>query len=61
MIHDVGAVGNAQSFPHIMVGNERPNSRPAQFPDQVLQVLDGQGIDPRERFIQQDKARLQRQ
>ena len=61
MIHDVGAVCYAESFPHVVVGDEDADSLAAQLPNQVLKVLYRQRIDPRKRLVQQNEDRLKRQ
>lgn len=39
-MYDVRAVGYGQSFPHIVVGDQRTDSSRAQLSDNLLQVQD---------------------
>src|SRR6266852_1305258 len=59
--HDISAIGHAQRFAHVMIGNQDADSATAQIEDHTLNVVYRFWIDTRERFVQQNKLRLSRQ
>src|SRR5271168_2678025 len=58
---DVCAVRYVQSFPDVMIRNQYSYAGARQVADDFLQVLYCERVDSRERLVQQNKVRLQRQ
>ena len=56
--NDVGAVGDAERFADVVVGDEHADAAVFQIKDYLLQIENGDGIDATERFVEQDKGRL---
>src|SRR5882672_1678395 len=61
VVDDVSAIADAESLSHIMVGNQHADTARLENPDNFLDVQDGDGVDPRERLVEQDETRLGRQ
>src|SRR4051812_33615082 len=55
IVHDVCPVSNAQSFTHVVIGDQHADAALLQVEDDVLNVSDGDRIDPREGLVEQDK------
>src|SRR5215471_15999405 len=56
---NVRAIGDVQGFAHVMIGDEYDNARLRQAPNDLLQILHGERVNPREGLIQKYKRRLQ--
>src|SRR4051812_37637744 len=52
-INNVGAVGEAESFADIVVGDQDADAAIGEMTDQILNVADGDRIDAGERLVQQ--------
>src|SRR5688572_1641806 len=61
VIDDVGAVADAESFPHIVIGDQYADAARLEKADDLLDVQHDDRIDPRERLVEQDEARLGRE
>jgi len=61
ILYDVGAMRHTQGLAHLVVGNQDADSLAAQIADDFLDIHHGQGVDPRERLVQQDEGRLKHQ
>src|SRR2546421_3900932 len=59
--HDIGAVGHAEGFAHIMISNQDPDAAAAQVDEYTLNIVAGLGIDSGKRFVQENELRLSRQ
>src|SRR5262249_33729926 len=59
--HNICAIRHAQSFAHIVIGNEDSNPATAQIKDHALNVVDRLWINTRKRFVQENELRLGRQ
>src|SRR5207244_11667983 len=55
VMNDVGAVGDAQGFSNVVVRDEDADSAVAQMKDDFLNVRHRDGIDARERLVEQDE------
>ena len=51
----VGSVGDAEGFLDVMVGDEDADVSVLEFPDNVLNVLDRNGVNTREGFVEHDE------
>src|SRR5207247_6958442 len=58
---DVCAIGDAESFPDVMIGNQHANSQIREVPDDPLKFLDGYRVNARERLVEENERRLQRE
>src|SRR5579859_5061175 len=58
VIDNVSTVANSQRFPDVVVGDQNADLALAQKPDDLLDVQDRDWVDPGERLIEQDEARL---
>src|SRR5438445_1734332 len=61
VVDDVRTVGNHQSLAHVVVRDQDADARALQIKDDALQLEYLDGIDTRERFVEQEKARLDNQ
>ena len=61
LVDDVGAVANAQGFPHVVIGDQDADAAFLQEADDALDFDHGDRIDAGKWFIQQDEARIGRQ
>ena len=52
---EVGAVGDAERLLHVVVGDEDADVLVLQFPDDLLDVLHGDGVDAGKGFVQHDE------
>ena len=55
VVHDVGAVGDAQRLADVVVGDEDADAAVPQVKDDLLDVGDGDRIDAGERLVEQDE------
>ena len=55
---DVGAVGRIQGLSNIVVCQQDSYAPVRQLHDDLLDLADGDRIDPAERFVEQDEAGL---
>ncbi len=53
---DVGVIGNAQGFAHVVVGDEYADAALFEEADDLLDLQNGNRVDAGERFIEQDEA-----
>src|SRR5690606_1403581 len=58
---NVSLLADIQRLTHIVIGEKHTDILVAQVLDDALDVVDGDGIDAGERFIQQNEGRVQRQ
>jgi hypothetical protein len=56
LVDDISPVGDAQRFPHAVIGNQQAQAYPLKGEDDSLQFLDGQWIDSGEGFVEQDET-----
>ena len=54
----VGAVGDAERFLHVVVGDENADVAVFEFPDDVLDVFHGNRVYAGEGFVEHDKLRV---
>src|ERR1700738_3071079 len=52
-IDDIGAVGQSERFPHIVVGDEHADAAIGEMADEILNVAHRDRIDAGERFVEQ--------
>src|SRR4029077_1038515 len=52
-VDDIGAVGEPQRFPHIMVGDQYADTAIGEMANEILDVADRDGIDAGEGFVEQ--------
>jgi hypothetical protein len=57
VVDDISPVGNAQRFPHVVVGDEDADATVFEVKDDLLDVRDGDGIDAGERLVEQHEFR----
>src|SRR6185436_2549173 len=57
IMHDIGAIRNPERFPHVVVCNQHTNSALLEVKDDLLNVRDGNRVDPGERLIEQHEFR----
>ena len=60
-IDDIGAVGQAERFAHIVVGDQDADAAVGEVADQILNVADRDRIDAGEGFVEQHVVRTRRQ
>ena len=56
VVHDVGAVADAEGFAHVVVGDQDANAAIFQVPNDALDVADRDRVDAGEGFVEQDVA-----
>src|SRR5688572_2162247 len=56
-VDDVGAVADAERFPHVMVRNEHADAALLQEPNDALDVEHRDRVDAGERLVEQDEGR----
>ena len=56
VIDDIAAVGNRQRLTLAVVGQQDRDPGVAEVGNDILNVVDGDWIDPGERFVEQDNA-----
>jgi hypothetical protein len=61
VVNDVGPVDQAQGLPHAMIRDENADPTVGQMAHQLLNILDGDGVDACKRFVEQDEGRVRRQ
>ena len=54
-VEEVGAVGDAEGFVNVVVGDENADVAVFEVGDNVLDVLHGDGIDARKGLVKQQK------
>src|SRR5690606_4237374 len=57
-MHDMRPVRYLQGLPDIMVRNQHADATILEVRDDLLDVSDGDRIDPRERLVEQDELRV---
>ena len=55
-MHDIGAVHDAERLAHIVIGNENADAAVLEMLDEIADVVDGEGIDRRERLVEQNEG-----
>ena len=58
---DVGAIAEGQRLAHVVIREQNADARRAQIDEDLVQRLDRQRIDSRERLIEEKKARIRGQ
>src|SRR5581483_6553781 len=58
VVNQVGAVHNGQGLPHVVIGNHDGQTRFAQVDNDLLHVVNGDGVHATERLIQHQQFRL---
>ena len=53
---DVGMFTDIQSFPHIVICNQHTNTTVAQMANNILNIIDRDGVNSSEGLIQQNKT-----
>ena len=61
VVHDVGAIGDAQRFADVVVGDEHADAALLQVKDDLLDVGDRDRVDAGERLVEQDELRRHHQ
>jgi hypothetical protein len=56
-VEDVRAVRDGQRLAHVVIGDEDADAPVAKARDDLLDVRDGDGVDARERLVQQQVLR----
>src|SRR2546429_10001831 len=59
--HDIGAVGHAEGFAHIMISNQDPDAAAPQAEGYTLNSGDGLGIESGKTLVQGSALRRSRQ
>ena len=59
--HNVSAVGDTESFAHIVIGNQNSDAAAPQVQNHTLNIVDGLGIDTGKRLVKQNELRLSRE
>jgi hypothetical protein len=54
----MGAMGDLQGVPHIVVGNEHADAPGGQSLDNAFELGDRDGVDARERLVQEQELGL---
>ena len=60
-IDDIGAVGETERFPHIVVGDQDADAAIGEMADQILDVADRDRVDAGEGFVEQHVVGPRRQ
>jgi hypothetical protein len=60
-VDDVGAMGDLQSIPNVMIGDEHPDTLSRKVHSDALDLVHRDRIDAGEGLIEQQKVRLDRQ
>ena len=55
MVNDISPITHRKRFPDIVIGNQDPDILSLQGLYDVLDIIYGQGIDSRKRFIKEEK------
>jgi hypothetical protein len=58
VLDDVGAIGHAKGFAHLVVGYQDADPFTAQIADNSLDIYYGQGVNSGKRLVQEDKGRF---
>src|SRR5580700_987291 len=56
---DVRTIRHVKSFAHVMIRNEYTDAGTGEVANDFLEILDGEGVDPGEGFVEQNKMRLE--
>src|SRR6266536_3563530 len=56
VVEDIGAVGDGQRLAHVVVRDEDADAALLEAPHDLLDVADGDGIDARERLVEEEVA-----
>src|SRR5262245_35643824 len=51
-VQDVGPVGDGERLAHVVIGDQDADTAVAQAGHDLLDVADGDGVDPRERLVE---------
>ena len=54
-VEEVGAIGDAEGLAHVVVGDEDADVAFLELPYDVLDVLDGDGVDACEGFVEEEE------
>src|SRR5438105_8215502 len=57
LVDDVRAVADAERLPHVVIGDQHADAALLEEADDLLDVEHGDGVDTRERLVEQDEAR----
>ena len=57
VVHDVGAVADAERFADVVIGDQDADAAVLQVPHDALDVANGDWVDAGERFVEQDETR----
>ena len=57
IMKDIGAIHDIQRFANVMIGDQHADSAILEMDDQVANVVDGDRVDPGQRFVKQDELR----
>src|ERR1700739_2528747 len=55
--NDIGAIGYAQRFPYVVIGDQDPDPAGLKIEDDLLQFQNCNGINPAEGLIEQKEIR----
>src|SRR5688572_23154113 len=61
LVHDGGAIGDAQRLAHVVVRDQHPETARLESRDDVLDLGHGNRVDADERFVEQKETRLRHQ
>src|SRR5205814_29989 len=56
--NEIGAVDDGKRFAHVMVGDQDGETRFAQIDHDLLNIIDRDGVDATEWFVEHEQARL---
>ncbi len=59
--HDVGAVGDRERLPHVVIGDQHAESPRTQLRDNALNVIDGDRIHSGKRLVEKHEFRARDQ
>src|SRR5690349_3459008 len=60
-MHNIGAVHDAECLAYIVVGDENADAAILEVFDEIADVVDGEGVDRRERLVEQNECGPRRQ
>src|SRR3972149_10554912 len=56
VVHYIGSIGGFQSFSHVVIGDQDSDSAGSQVMNDLLDVSDGDGVDSRERLVEEHEG-----
>jgi hypothetical protein len=57
-VNDVGPIDQPEGFPNIVIGNQNADTSPLEVTHEILDVADRDGVDARERLVEEHERRF---